>query len=72
MTGWECPKYGSCYGPFVVQCFTCGPRTETATTTGTIAIGPCGFYQPGNDSAASCRHCGRLQYEHGFAGMPQR
>jgi len=39
--GWTCPGCGSCYGPHIAKCFTCGgswrqtPYTYTITTTGT-------------------------------------
>lgn len=25
MKGWECPKCGRCYAPFVMECSVCGP-----------------------------------------------
>lgn len=33
MIGWECPKCGSVFGPFVATCFYCGPRTLTSGNT---------------------------------------
>jgi hypothetical protein len=33
MQGWECPKCGQVYGPFVMQCFTCRPKSALAVNT---------------------------------------
>ena len=35
MMGWECPKCGSCYSPFQMQCTRCGPESYTWITTST-------------------------------------
>lgn len=37
MTGWECPRCGRCYAPYIGNCGSCGPRTVHAT--GTAATG---------------------------------
>jgi hypothetical protein len=34
MMGWECPRCGKIYSPFIPNC-DCPPRTITATTTKT-------------------------------------
>lgn len=31
MLGWECPKCGVCYAPFVRECETCGKQAGTIT-----------------------------------------
>lgn len=33
LQGWECPKCGQVYGPFVLRCFTCRPNSVNATNT---------------------------------------
>ena len=33
MIGWECPKCGSVFGPFVSCCYHCGPQTASSGTT---------------------------------------
>lgn len=30
--GWECPKCGACYAPFVAACFNCTGKTATVST----------------------------------------
>ena len=34
MTGWECPKCGKVYAPFVSTCESCGRSTGTVTFGG--------------------------------------
>ena len=44
MTGWECPKCGSCYSPLVPECLACRPKPFTSHVTvcscGTSAVCP--------------------------------
>jgi hypothetical protein len=38
MKGWECPKCGACYAPFVTECARCKPDTAVAFTLNTGGI----------------------------------
>ena len=37
MKGWECPKCGKCYAPFVKECESCNNTTTTTTIPITTA-----------------------------------
>ena len=39
--GWMCPRCARCYGPFVQQCYACGPSVESGTGTNQITITRC-------------------------------
>ena len=45
MTGWECPKCGAVYAPFVEQCAQCGQ--QQTVTIGTTARDMSGGLCPG-------------------------
>ena len=52
MTGWECPKCGACYGPFVARCMSCtGFYGNENVTTNVI-------YHQGIETIL-CPHCKR-------------
>ena len=34
--GWECPRCGACYAPWVAKCSTCAVRISVTASTGPI------------------------------------
>ena len=61
--GWECPRCGGCYAPFVQGCPRCQPRSTVAA--GSVAAFPTPWGVPcihdwiGEDTEGSyCRKCG--------------
>lgn len=55
MLGWECPKCGRCFSPFVQQCDGCEPTPVSSPTT-TWAGGPCRNFSP--STSGLCATCG--------------
>ncbi len=43
LQGWECPKCGQVYGPFVQQCSNCVPRSTPSTTITPAVVCTCGL-----------------------------
>lgn len=55
MTGWECPKCGRCYAPFVQQCSWCqGFSTLKIPESGNVPAHNC----VSSTSNARCDICG--------------
>lgn len=42
--GWECPKCGRVYAPWVADCWWCGRKTVSGTTTTTGQCLKCGTF----------------------------
>lgn len=55
MTGWECPKCGQVYAPFVAQCYSCRPKPAATGTE----------YDDGR-----CPSCGGYRNQQAGTGCP--
>lgn len=54
--GWECPRCGACYAPFVMACARCQP---SGLATNTTPAQRCLHDWSGPDTAGHyCRKCG--------------
>lgn len=53
MTGWECPKCGQVYGPFVNECANCRPKAVTSNSSGVCPVCGESLYSPGG---TACGH----------------
>jgi len=59
MNGWQCPRCGACYAPFIAECCRCNSSGGIQSTTGTAEF-PCLHPSLITDSAGvHCAYCGK-------------
>lgn len=61
--GWECPKCGRVYAPFMTQCTACPQPIETAAAT-TFVLRGCQHEWATDTGGTRCLKCGERPSKH--------